>query len=63
MPVNTVATLAVDPHLEAVGFWESTELPDGGTSTIPGPPFRTNAGWWQLGRAPRLDEHSATTTG
>ncbi|MGI9612040.1 MAG: CaiB/BaiF CoA transferase family protein [Acidimicrobiales bacterium] len=62
-PVNTVATLAVDPHLEAVGFWDSTELPDGGTSTIPGPPFRTNAGWWQLGRAPRLDEHSAATTG
>ncbi len=56
-PVNTVASLAVDPHLEAVDFWKSTELPGGGSATIPGPPFRSNAGWWQLGRAPKLDEH------
>ncbi len=55
-PVNTIATLAVDPHLEAVGFWEETELPAGGSTTAPGPPFRTDKGWWSLGRAPRLGE-------
>ena len=58
-PVNTVATLAVDPHLEAVGFWEKTDLPAGGDARIPGPPFRTNADWWKLGRAPRLGEHGS----
>ncbi len=56
-PVNTVATLAVDPHLEAVDFWKQTELADGTEVRIPGPPFRTNANWWELGRAPRLGEH------
>jgi len=58
-PVNTIETLRRDPHLEAVGFWEEVELPVGGSATIPGPPFRTNADWWQLGRAPRLGEHNA----
>ncbi len=58
-PVNTVATLAVDPHLEAVGFWSETELPAGGSARIPGPPFRTSADWCHLERAPRLGEHSA----
>jgi crotonobetainyl-CoA:carnitine CoA-transferase CaiB-like acyl-CoA transferase len=54
-----VATLAVDPHLDAVDFWERTELPDGGSARIPGPPFRSSADWWRLDRAPRLDEHGA----
>ncbi len=58
-PVNTIATLATDPHLEAVGFWTSTELPGGGEVTIPGAPFRVNADWWRFARAPRLDEHAA----
>jgi len=57
-PVNTVATLAVDPHLEAVGYWGRTQLADGTDVRVPGPPFRTNADWWQLERAPRLGEHN-----
>ncbi|MGB5756695.1 MAG: CoA transferase [Acidimicrobiales bacterium] len=57
-PVNTIATLRADPHLDAVGFWEETDLPGGGSAAIPGPPFRTNADWWHLGRAPRLGEHN-----
>jgi len=57
-PVNTVATLAVDPHLDAVDYWDQTELADGTNVRIPGPPFRTNANWWQLQRAPRLGEHN-----
>lgn len=57
-PVNTVETLLIDPHLEAVDYWDKVELPDGGDATIPGPSFRTNQGWWSLGRAPRLGEHT-----
>lgn len=57
-PVNTIATLRVDPHLEAVGFWDTTELPGGGSTAIPGAPFRTNADWWHTSRAPRFGEHT-----
>lgn len=57
-PVNTVATLAVDPHLEAVGYWTETDLPAGGTVRSPGRPFRGPDGWWQIARAPRLGEHT-----
>lgn len=57
-PVNTIATLRADPHLDAVGFWDTTELPAGGSSAIPGAPFRTSSDWWRTSRAPRLGEHS-----
>ncbi|MGH1491236.1 MAG: CaiB/BaiF CoA transferase family protein [Acidimicrobiales bacterium] len=57
-PVNTVATLLVDPHLEAVDYWDQSELPAGGSVTVPGAPFRTNSDWWKTSRAPRLGEHS-----
>ena len=57
-PVNTIGTLRTDPHLDAVGFWDSTDLPAGGTVPIPGAPFRANADWWRTGRAPRLGEHT-----
>lgn len=62
-PVNTVESLRSDPHLEAVGFWDSVDLPDGGSAAVPGPPFRDNAGWWRLARAPRLGEHTAEILG
>jgi crotonobetainyl-CoA:carnitine CoA-transferase CaiB-like acyl-CoA transferase len=62
-PVNTIETLAVDPHLEAVDYWDRTELPGGGDVLIPGAPFRTNGGWWALGRAPRLGEHTEVVLG
>ncbi len=57
-PVNTIETLRTDPHLAATGFWDTVELPTGGEVAIPGAPFRTNAQWWKLGRAPRLGEHT-----
>lgn len=57
-PVNTVATLAVDPHLEAVDYWAETELANGAKVRVPGAPFRTNANWWHLERAPLLGEHN-----
>ena len=62
-PVNTVESLRSDPHLEATGFWTSVELPSGGEATVPGPPFRDSAGWWHLGRAPRLGEHTDEVIG
>jgi crotonobetainyl-CoA:carnitine CoA-transferase CaiB-like acyl-CoA transferase len=57
-PVNTIEALRTDPHLDTVAFWQETDLPAGGTTAIPGAPFRTNAGWWQTARAPRLGEHT-----
>ncbi len=62
-PVSTIEALASDPHLEAVGFWQSTELPAGGDVTIPGPAFRTNLDWWATARAPRLGEHTERVLG
>lgn len=62
-PVNTVESLRADPHLEAVGFWDEVELPAGGQVAAPGAPFRDNAGWWRIGRAPRLGEHTAEILG
>ncbi|MDG2111477.1 MAG: CoA transferase, partial [Actinomycetota bacterium] len=62
-PVSTVAGLRSDPHLEATEFWQETELPAGGTVQIPGAPFRTNVGWWQAARAPRLGEHTDEVLG
>ncbi|MEA3216965.1 MAG: benzylsuccinate CoA-transferase BbsE subunit [Acidimicrobiia bacterium] len=58
-PVNTVADLAVDPHLEAVSFFEPTDHPKLGPFLRPGAPFRDNHGWWSLSRAPLLGEHTA----
>lgn len=60
-PVNTISSLRADPHLEFSDFWETTELPGGGTATIPGPPFRTDRNWWRNDRAPRLGEHTDET--
>jgi crotonobetainyl-CoA:carnitine CoA-transferase CaiB-like acyl-CoA transferase len=57
-PVNTIEALRTDPHLDAVDFWDETDLPAGGSVAIPGAPFRTNAGWWRTARAPRLGEHT-----
>ena len=62
-PVSTIAGLRSDPHLEATGFWQETELPAGGTVAIPGAPFRTNADWWLTARAPRLGEHTEEVLG
>jgi crotonobetainyl-CoA:carnitine CoA-transferase CaiB-like acyl-CoA transferase len=62
-PVNTVADLRADPHLEAVGYFEPTEHPALGSFRRPGPPFRFDRDWWRLARAPLLGEHTAELLG
>ena len=62
-PVNTIQALMSDPHLDHVGYWQETDMPGGGTVSIPGAPFRTNANWWLTARAPRLGEHTEEILG
>ena len=57
-PVNTVADLADDPHLAAVGFFTPVDHPQLGEISIPGAPLRDNCGWWTNVRAPLLGEHT-----
>jgi benzylsuccinate CoA-transferase BbsE subunit len=39
-PVNTVADVLADPQLEARGFFRQIVGHDGGTTTVPSPPYR-----------------------
>lgn len=57
-PVNTVADLLTDRHLDKAGFWRVDNHPDLGPLTGPGSPFRVNHNWWQWASAPRLGEHT-----
>ncbi|MCP5029746.1 MAG: CoA transferase [Actinomycetia bacterium] len=53
LPVNQVADVAADPHLEARDFWVEVAGPDGSVR-IPGSPFRSNHGWAERRAAPAL---------
>ena len=57
-PVNTIADITEDPHLQATGFFDQAEHPAIGPYRRPGAPFRDNHGWWSLSRAPLLGEHT-----
>ncbi|MPY92511.1 MAG: hypothetical protein GEV08_05405 [Acidimicrobiia bacterium] len=57
-PVNTVADLRRDRHLEAAGFWHTDDHPVLGRVTTPGPPLTASGGWWTWSRAPLLGEHT-----
>jgi crotonobetainyl-CoA:carnitine CoA-transferase CaiB-like acyl-CoA transferase len=57
-PVNTVADLRADPHLQAAGWWREEHHPHLGSYPVPGAPFRTNHDWWAWTRAPLLGEHT-----
>jgi benzylsuccinate CoA-transferase BbsE subunit len=58
-PVNTVADLRRDPHLQSAGFWRDDEHPVLGTLPSPGAAFRVNHDWWTWTSAPLLGEHTA----
>jgi len=57
-PVNSIADLRGDPHLESAGFWRADEHPVLGTIPSPGNLFRVNHDWWQWASAPSLGEHT-----
>jgi benzylsuccinate CoA-transferase BbsF subunit len=57
MPVNSVAELLEDPHLEATAFWEAVTLSDGKEIRWPGPPFRMD-GMPRAAPPPRVGEGS-----
>jgi crotonobetainyl-CoA:carnitine CoA-transferase CaiB-like acyl-CoA transferase len=58
-PVNTVADLRSDPHLESAGFWREEEHPQLGIVSTPGAPFRVDHDWWRWATAPTLGQHTA----
>jgi crotonobetainyl-CoA:carnitine CoA-transferase CaiB-like acyl-CoA transferase len=59
MTVNTLEALLHDPHLEAVGFWQTVEHPTEGTLRLPGLPATYGKTPGAIRRLPpRLGEHS-----
>ena len=59
MTVNTLEALLHDPHLEAVGFWQTVEHPSEGTMRLPGIPATYSKTPGAIRRLPpRLGEHS-----
>jgi crotonobetainyl-CoA:carnitine CoA-transferase CaiB-like acyl-CoA transferase len=59
MTVNTLEALLHDPHLEAVGFWQTVEHPSEGTLRLPGIPAAYSKTPGAIRRLPpRLGEHS-----
>ncbi len=59
MSVNTLESLLHDPHLEAVGFWQTVEHPTEGTLRLPGLPATYGKTPGAIRRLPpRLGEHS-----
>ncbi|HJN94022.1 MAG TPA: CaiB/BaiF CoA-transferase family protein [Dehalococcoidia bacterium] len=61
VPITNIEDVATSPQLQARGYWQETERPDGqGTVRLPGPfvQFRDNPIQYRR-RAPRLGEHNA----
>jgi crotonobetainyl-CoA:carnitine CoA-transferase CaiB-like acyl-CoA transferase len=59
MSVNTLESLLHDPHLEAVGFWQTVEHPSEGTLRLPGIPATYGKTPGAIRRLPpRLGEHT-----
>lgn len=57
-PVETVADISHDPHLEAVDYWAEMPHPALGPLRMPGAPYRFSKTPWQAGRPPLLGEHN-----
>ena len=61
VPITNIEDVATSPQLQARGYWQETERPDGqGTVRLPGPfvQFRDNPIQYRR-RAPRLGQHNA----
>ena len=60
MTVNSLESLLHDPHLEAVGFWQTVDHPTEGRMRLPGLPASYGKTPGAIRRLPpRLGEHSA----
>ena len=59
-PVNTAADLSADPHLEAVGYWETVDDPSLGKLRVAGAPYRFSRMGWSTGPAPALGADTST---
>jgi crotonobetainyl-CoA:carnitine CoA-transferase CaiB-like acyl-CoA transferase len=59
-PVNTAADLSTDPHLEAVGYWETVDDPTLGKIRVPGAPYRFSRSGWSTAPAPLLGADTET---
>jgi crotonobetainyl-CoA:carnitine CoA-transferase CaiB-like acyl-CoA transferase len=60
MSVNSLESLLHDPHLEAVGFWQTVDHPTEGRMRLPGLPASYSKTPGAIRRLPpRLGEHSA----
>lgn len=58
-PVNSVEDLIADPHLNAIGFWQTVEHPTEGRLRMPGIPVRMSRTPGSIRRhAPGLGEHT-----
>jgi crotonobetainyl-CoA:carnitine CoA-transferase CaiB-like acyl-CoA transferase len=56
-PVNTAADLSNDPHLAAVGYWETVDDPTLGKLRVPGAPYRFSAGAWSTASRRELERY------
>lgn len=57
-PVNSLDDLIADPHLEAVGLFETLEQPDGARLRMTGVPVLIDGGRPPVRMPPRLGEHT-----
>ncbi|MET0578248.1 MAG: CoA transferase, partial [Ilumatobacteraceae bacterium] len=57
-PVNSIADLVADPHLEATEAWRFVEDPEIGTIRYPRPPIRVDGDAGDVGRIPSVGQHT-----
>ena len=57
-PVNSMADVADDPHLDAVGAWTDVDVPDLGPLRLPRGPFRIDGHGCDVRPSPAVGEHN-----
>jgi benzylsuccinate CoA-transferase BbsE subunit len=62
-PVNSIADLVEDPHLEATQAWRFVDDPELGTVRYPRPPIRIDGDAGGVGRIPAPGEHTDAVLG
>jgi crotonobetainyl-CoA:carnitine CoA-transferase CaiB-like acyl-CoA transferase len=62
-PVNSIADLVADPHLEATHAWRFVDDPESGSIRYPRPPIRIDGEAGGVGNVPAPGEHTAAVLG